>query len=523
MTTLKFNELNLSKELLKAIADLGYEEATPIQSQAIPIVLEGHDVIGQAQTGTGKTAAFSIPVIERIDTSKKQIQALILCPTRELAIQVSEEIKKLSSYKKGVYALPVYGGQAIERQIQALKKGVNIVIGTPGRVIDHINRGTIKLDNLKMIVLDEADEMLNMGFIEDIEFILSNAPKERQTLLFSATMPKPILELTQKYQNNPKMVKIVQKELTVPTIEQIYIEVREADKIEVLSRLLDIHNPKLSLVFCNTKKKVDEVSMSLQARGYLADGLHGDLKQLQRDKVMQKFRNGLIEILIATDVAARGIDVENVEMVFNYDVPQDIENYVHRIGRTGRAGREGKAYTFISGKEIYKLKDIQRYTKTKIKMGKIPTINDVEERKISALIDNIKEIINEGGLERYAGIIERIVGDEYTSLDIASALLKMTMKLDEKYDEDVQDIEQDREMTRLFINIGKNQKISPRDIVGAFADKVKIPGDLIGSIDIYDKFSFVEVPREYAKEVMKIMNENTIKGKKVNIEIAKKK
>ncbi|GFR35876.1 RNA helicase [Thermobrachium celere] len=419
--------------------------------------------------------------------------------------------------------MPVYGGQAIERQIQSLNKGVNIIIGTPGRVIDHINRGTIKLDNLKMIVLDEADEMLNMGFIEDIEFILSGAPKERQTLLFSATMPKPILELTQKYQKNPKMIKIVQKELTVPTIEQIYIEVREADKIEVLSRLLDIHNPKLSLVFCNTKKKVDEVALGLQARGYLADALHGDLKQIQRDKVMQKFRSGLIEILVATDVAARGIDVENVEMVFNYDVPQDIENYVHRIGRTGRAGREGKAYTFISGKEIYKLKDIQKYTKTKIKMGKIPTINDVEERKIAMLIDNIKEVINEGGLEKYTNIIERIIGDEYTSLDIASALLKMTMKLEEKYDEEIQELDQEQEMTRLFINVGKNQKISPRDIVGAIADKVKIPGDLIGSIDIYDKFSFVEVPREYAKEVLRIMNENTIKGKKVNIEIAKKK
>ncbi|MCX7950424.1 MAG: DEAD/DEAH box helicase [Clostridiales bacterium] len=523
MTTLKFNELNLSKELLKAIADLGYEEATPIQSQAIPVVLEGHDVIGQAQTGTGKTAAFSIPVLEKIDSSKKVIQALILCPTRELAIQVSEEIKKLSAYKKGINALPIYGGQSIERQLQSLKKGVNIVIGTPGRVIDHINRGTIKLENLKMIVLDEADEMLNMGFIEDIEFILQKSPETRQTLLFSATMPKPILELTKKYQKNPKIVKVVQKELTVPLIEQTYFEVREADKIEVLSRLLDLHNPKLSLVFCNTKKKVDDVSLSLQARGYLADGLHGDLKQLQRDKVMQKFRNGLIEILVATDVAARGIDVENVEMVFNYDVPQDIENYVHRIGRTGRAGREGKAFTFISGREIYKLKDIQRYTKTKIKLGKIPTINDVEERKISLLIDNIKEVINEGGLEKYTDIVERIVGDEYTSLDIASALLKMTMKLDTRDEEEVQEIENEQEMTRLFINVGKNQRISPRDIVGAIADKVRIPGDLIGSIDIFDKFSFVEVPREYAKEVMKIMNENTIKGKKVNIEIAKKK
>ncbi|CCJ33401.1 DEAD/DEAH box helicase [Caloramator australicus] len=526
MEKIKFEELNLSKEILKAIEELGYEEATPIQAKTIPIILQGKDIIGQAQTGTGKTAAFGIPTLERIDPSKKTIQALILCPTRELAIQVSEELKKLSKYKKAIGILPIYGGQSIERQIQSLKKGVNIIIGTPGRCIDHIERGTLKLEDIKLFILDEADEMLNMGFIEDIEFILDKTPKDKQTLLFSATMPDPILKLTKKYLKNPEHIKVVHKELTVPTIEQIYFEVKEAHKIEILSRLLDIYNPKLALVFCNTKKKVDEVVSSLQARGYLADALHGDMKQNQRDRVMAKFRSGTIDVLVATDVAARGIDVEDVEIVFNYDVPQDEEYYVHRIGRTGRAGREGKAFTFVSGKDIYKLRDIQRYTKTKIKLQKIPTLHDVEESRTSKIIDRIKESINEGNLEKYSDIIERIIDDEYTSLDVAAALLKIVMSEDKRYDE-IEDAFEgtgaEPGMVRLFVNVGKNHKISPRDIVGAIADKVKLPGDLIGRIDIFDKFSFVEVPTDYANEVLDIMKNNTIKGKKVNIEIAKNK
>ncbi|KRQ86544.1 DEAD-box ATP-dependent RNA helicase CshA [Caloramator mitchellensis] len=526
MEKLKFIELNVSKEILRAIEELGFEEATPIQSRAIPVILEGKDVIGQAQTGTGKTAAFGIPVLEKVDSTLKSLQSIILCPTRELAVQVSEELKKLSKYKRGINVLPIYGGQSIDRQIHALKKGVQIIIGTPGRVIDHLDRGTLKLDNVKMFVLDEADEMLNMGFIEDIEYILEKTPEDKQTVLFSATIPEPILKLTKKYLKNPEYIKVIHKELTVPTIEQGYFEVKEGDKIEVLSRLLDIHNPNLALVFCNTKKKVDDVVNSLQARGYLADALHGDMKQSQRDRVMSKFRNGQIDVLVATDVAARGIDVENVEMVFNYDVPQDEEYYVHRIGRTGRAGKEGRAYSFVAGKEIYKLRDIQRYAKTKIKLLKVPTLHDVEESRANLIIDRIKTTINENNLEKYSDIVERIVGDDYTSLDVAAALLKMVINLDKKADDVDKEFERtgaEPGMVRLFINVGRNQRISPRDIVGAIADKVRIPGDLIGSIDIYEKFSFVEVPAEYAKEVLEIMKDNTIKGKKVNVEVAKGK
>ena len=355
MNITKFEDLPISDEIKRAIADMGFEEPSPIQAQSIPVILSGRDVIGQAQTGTGKTAAFSIPVLETIDPENKSLQAIILCPTRELAIQVSKEIKKLSKYMHGIKSLPVYGGQPIDRQIKSLKGGVQIVIGTPGRVIDHINRKTLKLDNVKMLILDEADEMLDMGFREDIETILNKTPENRQTTFFSATMPKGILDLTRKYQNDPEHVKIVRKEITVSNISQYYIETRNANKLEVLCRLIDVYNPKLSVVFTNTKRGADELVSDLQARGYFADALHGDLKQTQRDIVMDKFRQGTIDILVATDVAARGIDVDDVEAVFNYDLPQDEEYYVHRIGRTGRAGRTGVSFSFVFGKDILKL------------------------------------------------------------------------------------------------------------------------------------------------------------------------
>src|SRR3712207_6633977 len=376
-----FNELEVKDEITKAIADLGYEQPSPIQAKAIPVVLEGYDVIGQAQTGTGKTAAFSIPLLEKIDPSDKRLQAIVLCPTRELAIQVSEEVRKLAKYMHGVKTLPIYGGQPIDRQIKALKGGVQVVIGTPGRVIDHINRKTLKPSTVKMVVLDEADEMLDMGFREDIETILSSTPSERQTSLFSATMPRAILELTQKYQQEPVHIKVVRKELTVTNIKQFYIETRKSNKLEVLTRLIDVYNPKLTVVFTNTKKGADELVSDLQARGYGADSLHGDLKQVQRDIVMDKFRNGTIDILVATDVAARGIDVDDVECVINYELPQDEEYYVHRIGRTGRAGRDGIAFSFVFGRDMRKLKDIERYTKSKIMKHSIPTVNDVEQKR----------------------------------------------------------------------------------------------------------------------------------------------
>jgi ATP-dependent RNA helicase DeaD len=422
-----FKDLKLSREMQKAIADMGFEEATPIQSQSIPFMLEGKDVIGQAQTGTGKTAAFGIAAIERIDPKNLAVQAVILCPTRELAIQVSEELKKLSKYKRGIEILPVYGGQPIDRQIRALKKGVQIIIGTPGRVMDHMERRTLKLDSVKMIVLDEADEMLDMGFREDIELIMKKVQKERQTILFSATMSRAILDLTKRYQTKPEMIKLENKEMTVPKVEQFYYEVKSQLKPEVLSRLIDINDIKLSLVFCNTKRLVDELVDNLKSRGYLADGLHGDLQQRQRDIVMSKFRKKEIEILVATDVAARGIDVGDIEAVFNYDIPPDDEYYVHRIGRTARAGKAGRAFSFVTGREVYRIRQIQQFTKSKIIAQKIPSISDIEEIKTNLILEKVKGVVDSGHLGEYTNMVEKLTQDDYTSLEIAAALLKMQM------------------------------------------------------------------------------------------------
>ncbi len=524
---LRFGDLHLSREMQKAIEDIGFEEATPIQVQSIPHILKGKDVIGQAQTGTGKTAAFGIPTLEMVDEASRKIQAVILCPTRELAIQVAEELKKLSKYKKGIEILPIYGGQPIERQIKALRKGVQVIIGTPGRVMDHMDRNTLKMDDVKIIILDEADEMLDMGFREDIEFILKKIPEKRQTILFSATMPQAILNLTKKYQHNPEFIKVVHKELTVPSIEQFYYEVKEQTKPEILSRLIDSYNLKLSLVFCNTKKRVDELVGHLQARGYLADGLHGDMNQTQRDRVMSKFRKGTIEILVATDVAARGIDVDDIEAVFNYDVPHDEEYYVHRIGRTGRAGKTGRAFTFVVGRDIYQIRDIQRYAKTKITSKKVPSLSDVEEIKTNLLLEKIKESINEGHLGKYINWVERLIEEDCTSLDVAASLLKMILGEDGKevkaQEEDFGDTGAAPGMVRLFINIGKMQKIGKGDILGAIAGETGLSGKLIGAIDVFDKYTFVEVPKEHARDVQDVMKNVRIKGKNINIEPAIRK
>ena len=420
--------MNISEELVRAVKDMGFEEATPIQSQAISMIMEGRDVIGQSQTGTGKTAAFGLPCLEMIDPDDKALQALILCPTRELAIQVSEEFRKFLKYMENVKVLPIYGGQPIDRQIAALKKGVQVVIGTPGRVMDHMRRHTLKMGTVKYVVLDEADEMLDMGFRDDIETIMLKIPDERQTVMFSATMSEEILDLSRRYMNEPEYIKVTRKELTVPSIEQAYFDVKEKTKPDALCRIIDMYSPKLSIVFCNTKKRVDEVVEQLQGRGYFAEALHGDLKQAQRDKVMQKFRNGTIEILVATDVAARGIDVDDVDIVFNYDVPQDDEYYVHRIGRTGRAGKSGKAFTFCVGKEIYKLRDIMRYTKTKIIQKKLPSLSDIEEIKTTSFLEKVKEIIDDGGLGKYIDIVDNMVNDQdVAATDIAAALLKLSL------------------------------------------------------------------------------------------------
>lgn len=433
MEVINFKDLKLSDEVERALDDMGFEEATPIQIQSIPYILENRDVLGQAQTGTGKTCAFGIPTIEKINLDQDDIQVLVLCPTRELAIQSAKELKNVAKYKNEVRILPIYGGQPIERQIVSLKKHPQIIIGTPGRVMDHIRRHTIKFTNLKMIILDEADEMLNMGFREDIDTILTKAPEQIQTILFSATMSRDILEITGKYQKDPVKIKITHKVLTVPSVEQYSLEVNPNNKLEVLSRLIDVNNIKLGLVFCNTKRQVDELASSLQARGYSAEALHGDMRQESRDKVMAQFRKGNIEILIATDVAARGIDVNNVEAVFNYDLPNDEEYYVHRIGRTGRAGKTGKAFTFVSGREIIKLKDIQRFTKSSITPIKPPSVIDFKERRMRAIMDLTKQTILAGKHVGYTRYIEKMIEDFNiesednsfaSTIDIAAALLK---------------------------------------------------------------------------------------------------
>lgn len=538
MEITKFEDLQINENIKKAVAEMGFEEPSPIQAKSIPVILEGRDVIGQAQTGTGKTAAFSIPILEMVDSSDKSLQAIVLCPTRELAIQVSQEIRKLAKYMHGIKALPIYGGQPIERQIKALKGGVQIIIGTPGRTIDHIKRRTLKTENVKMVVLDEADEMLDMGFREDIETILENVPDERQTTFFSATMPKAILELTKKYQNNPEHIKVVRKELTVENIKQYYIETRSSNKIEVLSRLIDVYNPKLSVVFCNTKKGADELVGELQGRGYFADALHGDLKQVQRDIVMDKFRNGTIDILVATDVAARGIDVDDVECVFNFDLPQDEEYYVHRIGRTGRAGREGISFSFVYGRDIRKMKDIERYTKSKLIKHPIPTVGDVEEKKVGAFFGEVKRVVEEGKLSKQIRWIENFCEEEeteYSVIDIAAALLKLAMGEEEKEEIIEEKPKKSRKrgktdetgakegMVRLFINVGRKQRVQAKDILGAISGEAGISGKTIGTIDVYDKFTFVEVPKKKAKLVIEKMKNKKIKGNKLNIERANKK
>lgn len=536
--TTRFEELEICPEIIRAVEDMGFEETTPIQAQAIPVMMSGADMIGQAQTGTGKTAAFGIPLLQKVDPESRKLQALILCPTRELAIQVAEELRSLAKYMHGVKVLPIYGGQDIVKQIRSLKGGVQIIIGTPGRVMDHMRRHTIRLNDLHTVVLDEADEMLNMGFREDIETILKDTPKERQTVLFSATMPQAILDIARTYQKDAVHVKVVKKELTVPNIEQYYYEVRPKNKDEVLCRLLDLYDPKLSLIFCNTKKKVDELVLELQNRGYFAEGLHGDLKQVQRDRVMQGFRDGNTDILVATDVAARGIDVDDVEAVFNYDLPQDDEYYVHRIGRTGRAGRTGRSFTFIVGKEVYKLKDIQRYCKTKIKAQPIPSLDDVANVKVEHVFRRLERVIEEQDLSSSIRAIEEYLNQsDHTAMDLAAAFLKGELgdSLEEQKDELAQETyiwESERrekgrkgknDMVRLFLNVGRKQKLKPGDILGAIAGESGMPGKAVGSIDMYDKYTFVDVPQKYYKQILKAMKHTKIKGNRVNIEKASTK
>lgn len=614
-----FSSLNISEELLKAVTDMGFVSPSPIQAEAIPPILDGRDVIGQAQTGTGKTAAFGIPALELVDVQDRSVQTLILCPTRELALQVADEIRKLAKYKRGVRIEAIYGGDSIERQIRSLRNGVHIVIGTPGRVMDHMERNTLKLDNVKMMILDEADEMLDMGFREDIESILDDMPEERQTILFSATMSKPIMQITQKFQKNPVLVKVVKKELTNTNIEQVYFEVKPKAKVEVMCRLIDMYDLKLLLVFCNTKRKVDEIVEDLQIRGYQAEGLHGDLRQAQRNNVMSKFRAGTTSILVATDVAARGIDVDDVDAVINFDIPLDEEYYVHRIGRTGRAGKSGRAFSLVGRDEKYRFREIQSYTKVRVEKGVIPSFEDIVGVRKARFIEQIRQAIQEGqDLDLYADMLTQLHHAGFTTEQIVAALVKRSMGLEknefadqnlgldddrrrerddrrDRYgdrndrrgegrfddrrgrsegrfgdrdrndrggsrfdrnddrrgrgdsrfgDRDRNDRsfgpregagrngyfdrddkraprERDANMTRLMVTIGRKDYVRPGDIVGAIAGEANIPGNSIGSIDIFDKFTYVDVPKDVANRVLDAMEGNTIKGRRINIEVAR--
>ena len=425
METVKFEELQLDDRILRAVTDMGFEEASPIQAKAIPVELEGYDIIGQAQTGTGKTAAFGIPLLQKIDPKKKKLQAIALCPTRELAIQVADEIRNLAKYMHGIKILPIYGGQDIVRQIRGLKDGTQIIIGTPGRVMDHMRRKTVKFDQVHTVVLDEADEMLNMGFREDMELILGQIPGEHQTALFSATMPKPILEITDRFQKDAKIVKVAAKELTIPLVSQKFYRVKNQDKDAACVRLLEYYQPKLTLIFCNTKKKVDELADLLKQQGFQAEGLHGDLSQAQRDVAMNRFRNGGASILIATDVAARGIDVDDVEAVINYDIPQDIEYYVHRIGRTGRAGRKGRSFTFANSREIGKIREIERVCHTTITEKKLPGAAKVLKAKADKYLNKAWELHEHEDVELMKSFLQRKMEEEgCDALDLAAAMLK---------------------------------------------------------------------------------------------------
>ena len=545
MERLQFSELNCSKEILRAVEDMGFEEATPIQTMAIPVALAGKDLVGQAQTGTGKTAAFAIPMLENIDLSNKSVQTLVLCPTRELAVQISEEVNRIGKYMRGLHILPIYGGQDIERQIRGLRSGAQVIIGTPGRVLDHLRRKTLKLNKLKMLVLDEADEMLNMGFREDIELVIEEVDHSIQTMLFSATMPKEILNIINKYQKDPEILKVAHTQLSAPSIEQVYLEMKDRDKMEILTRLIDIYNYKLSIVFCNTKKRVDEVTDMLQARGYMCDKIHGDMKQTLRMNVINKFKRGDIEILIATDVAARGLDIDNVEAVFNYDMPTHEEYYVHRIGRTGRAGKEGISFTFITSRDFHLLRSIMRYTKSDIKPHPIPKISDLEAMKRELFMNKIKERIEAGIDRKYIQFIESFSDQNYSALEIAAALFQMELELSNVKEIDSVDNSKvaykersDRSsdksgrsskprskssagMMRMHINVGNNHNVKPRDIVGAIANEAGIEGRLIGSVDIFDSFTFVEIPESHATRVMEKMEKRMIKGRAISMVPAK--
>ncbi|MDD3224639.1 MAG: DEAD/DEAH box helicase [Clostridium sp.] len=519
----KFNELKLKDTVLKAIEDMGFDTPSEIQSASIPVILDGFDIIGQAQTGTGKTCAFGAPIISKIDNSKKYVQAIVLTPTRELALQIYEEFKRLSKYEK-INCLPVYGGESMERQISALRKNnVSIVIGTPGRILDHLRRKTLKLGNVKHFILDEADEMLNMGFIDDIEEILRNTNEDRQTLLFSATMPKQIQKLAEKHlKSDVKHIEILKKSLTVSKIQQYYYEIQGSTRLEVLCRILDAENPGSAIIFCKTKRNVDELVSYMQAKKFVIEGMHGDMKQNQRLATLKKFKSKHLRFLVATDVAARGIDVEDITHVINYELPQDTESYVHRIGRTGRANKSGTAITLVTRKELSKLKQIERGIKTKITKKPVPTVHDIMKAKSEDLLKDVQNIlVKNENLDKFIPMVEDL-SKEHSDKTIAAALLKnmFDSKISMDYSDESLKVQDSK---RLFLSIGRKDGINVKTLL-EFLDKTgKTNSNFVGSVDILDKFSFVDVMSKKIPELMKNAIGKKYNGRKVNIEIAKGK
>jgi ATP-dependent RNA helicase DeaD len=561
MDTPPFSELGLTGDLLAAIETLGYERPSPIQAMAIPPALEGHDLVGLSATGSGKTAAFSLPALAKLDVHQAYPQVLILCPTRELAVQVCEEVHRLGAKMQGLHATPVYGGAPIDRQLRALRGGAQLVVGTPGRLLDHLRRGSFDPSNIKMAILDEADRMLDMGFKDEMDELLAALPPERQTLFFSATMNPGVSRLIQKFGKAPQIFEIQQKSRTVSTVEQSYFEVRQRSKVEVLSRILDMNPPRLGIIFCNTKRSVDECTEALVNRGYAADRLHGDITQQMRERVLKRFRDGAVELLVATDVAARGLDIDEIDIVFNYDLPTDPEDYVHRIGRTGRAGRSGRAVSFVYGREIYRLQAIERYTRSVIKREKIPSVEQVEGRRADVIFDELKERLESAKFETYQDNIDRLLDQGHTPTDIAGALVTMIREASGREGEmiaedreperppgkpvrsDRQDrperpernygpdraqrpdrfapreaIPRDTGMARLFISLGKTHGVLPKDIVGMMYREAGLPDGCLGRITLFPRHSLVDVPQELAGQVIQRTRQSRLRGQGFRID-----
>ena len=559
METPPFSELGLPACLLEAIETLGYERPSPIQAMSIPPALKGRDLVGLSETGSGKTAAFALPALALLDVAALHPQVLILCPTRELAVQVCEDVHRLGAKLTGLHATPVYGGAPMDRQLRALRSGAQLIVGTPGRLLDHLRRGSLDASRVKLAILDEADRMLDMGFRDEMDELLAALPPERQTLFFSATMNPGVSRLIQRFGKNPEIIEVQQKSRTVSTVDQSYFEVRQRSKVEVLSRILDMSPPRLALIFCNTKRSVDECTEDLVNRGYAADRLHGDMTQQMRERVLKRFREGSVELLVATDVAARGLDIDEIDIVFNYDLPTDPEDYVHRIGRTGRAGRSGRAVSFVYGREIYRIQSIERYTRSVIRRERIPSQEQVEGRRADLIFDSLKERLESGKFDAYQDNIDRLLEQGHTPTDIAGALVTL---LREASGREGSAIEEDREperrelreskgpkkpkeasfqrdgppnsrperhgsrdaqpsehgMASLFLSLGKTHGVMAKEIVGMLYREAGLPDGCLGRITLFPKHSLVDVPEAFVSQVMERTRNARLRGRPFRID-----